>query len=824
MPVQVQCPNPDCRESFNVPDTEFARLGCCPQCGQPFSPLTTRNTEALPADDPHPAVREPMRPTELAAGETFGRYRILRRLGRGGMGTVYLAHDTQLERDVALKIPHFAAGESPEVAHRFYREARALARFDHPNICPVYDVGQVAGVPFLTMPHVEGRSLVELVTDPPLPQRQAAEVVCTLARALAEAHARGIIHRDLKPSNVLIKPRRELVIMDFGLARRVEAGDSRLTQTGAILGTPAYMAPEQVVGDIVAQGPGCDIYSLGVILYELLTGRLPFVGTAAEVLDLIVAAEPPPPSAHRPDLDRRLEAICHRAMAKKISDRYPSMAALAAALDGYLGDGQPTEFVPEVSGAQTGRSLGVKEPAAATRRRRTPTRWRGLIAPGLATLGLLGIALWVATDTGTVRIEAKDPNIRVHVDGQKIGLEASSPPLRLRVGEHHLLVTRDNLLVETRTFHVRRHDQMILDVGSESEKDGVAKAEPLPAPSAAAPEKEIVPAPRPTPAVAAAEPVTPAPVMAPQPAPTTAAKIGHEPDPRPPASNPAPPASLGRAEAAPPPDSARPGKEQTSRIGMALVLISPGEFDMGSPIEAKVDDDEKPQHRVRISTPFYLSKFEVTQDQYRKVMGDNPSSFKGNGRLPVESIPRLDAIKFCNRLSEQEDFPPYYQVMGQEVTIRGGEGYRLPTEAEWEYACRAGRKTRYCFGDDATELGKYAWYDDNSKVGETWQTHPVGQKAPNAWGLYDMHGNVWEWCWDWYDPAYYKEMIYKDPAGPATGSLDVARGGSYFNLAPYVHPTRYHNSASYLTSSYRLGIKPEFRDKHLGFRPARTDR
>jgi serine/threonine protein kinase len=335
MSVQVQCPNPDCRASFSASDAELGQPGHCLKCGQTFSLFTTRGSDAPPAGDTD-AVWTAPRASELAAGETFGRYRILRRLGRGGMGTVYLAHDTHLERDIALKIPHVTAGESPEVVQRFYREARALARFDHPNICPVHDVGQVDGVLFLTMTYVEGRPLSELVTQPPLPQRRAAEVVRTLARTLAEAHARGIIHRDLKPANVLISARRELVIVDFGLARRLEQGDSRLTQVGSILGTPAYMAPEQVSGDIAAMGPGCDIYSLGVILYELLTGRLPFEGPASVVMGLVMVADPPPPSAHRPDLDRLLEVICCKAMAKKVQDRHPSMAALAETLDEYL--------------------------------------------------------------------------------------------------------------------------------------------------------------------------------------------------------------------------------------------------------------------------------------------------------------------------------------------------------------------------------------------------------------------------------------------------------------------------------------------------------
>jgi serine/threonine protein kinase len=347
MSVQDQYPNPDCRASFNASDAEPGRTVRCAKCGQAFSLSASSITDALPSNNSHPVWASP-RTIELAEGADFGRFRIVRRLGRGGMGTVYLAHDTQLRRDVALKIPRIAPDESPEVARRFTREARALARLAHPNICSVHSVGEVGGIPFLTMPYIEGRTLSDLVTQPPLPERHVAEVVRTLARALAEAHARGIIHRDLKPSNVLIGPRGDLIIIDFGLARLTDPGTSRLTQSGAIPGTPAYMAPEQVKGDFEAIGPGCDIYSLGVILYELLTGQLPFEGPAPVVLGQVMFAEPPPPSAYRPDLDPRLEAICRRAMAKKIPDRYASMAEFAGTLDEYLLDKQPTGLAAEV--------------------------------------------------------------------------------------------------------------------------------------------------------------------------------------------------------------------------------------------------------------------------------------------------------------------------------------------------------------------------------------------------------------------------------------------------------------------------------------------
>jgi pSer/pThr/pTyr-binding forkhead associated (FHA) protein len=274
----------------------------------------------------------------------FGRYRILRRLGRGSMGSVYLAHDTHLDRRVALKVPHFrneggSTGGEPNRLDldRFYREARIAATFDHSNLCPVYDVGQQGGIHYLSMAYVKGRPLSDFISPArPMALQRVAAVVRKLALALEVAHARGIVHRDLKPSNIMVNSRRELIIMDFGLAWRLGSGGERLTKTGMVLGTPAYMSPEQLSGSAEVLGPRCDIYSLGVILYELLTGCRPFAGQEAVILGQILFIEPAPPSGHRPDLDARIEAICLKAMAKKPEDRYASMGELAAALGDYL--------------------------------------------------------------------------------------------------------------------------------------------------------------------------------------------------------------------------------------------------------------------------------------------------------------------------------------------------------------------------------------------------------------------------------------------------------------------------------------------------------
>jgi formylglycine-generating enzyme required for sulfatase activity len=263
--------------------------------------------------------------------------------------------------------------------------------------------------------------------------------------------------------------------------------------------------------------------------------------------------------------------------------------------------------------------------------------------------------------------------------------------------------------------------------------------------------------------------------------------------------------------------------EETTSIGMKLVLIPPGEFEMGSTAEQiawAIEEDKKynieqryldqmliesPRHRVEITKPFYLSVYEITQAVYENVVGSNPSNFKGDVRQPVEKVTWFDAVVFCNRLSERERIQSYYRIDGQAVFIVGGNGYRLPTEAEWEYACRAGTSTKWNFGDDKSKLGDYAWHNGNSGG----STHRVGEKKSNLWGLYDMYGNVWEWCWDW-GPAKYETESAKDPMGLSGAAGRVLRGGAF------------SDRPEYLRSANRNPVQPSDRYINFGFRPART--
>lgn len=235
-----------------------------------------------------------------------------------------------------------------------------------------------------------------------------------------------------------------------------------------------------------------------------------------------------------------------------------------------------------------------------------------------------------------------------------------------------------------------------------------------------------------------------------------------------------------------------------------MVAIPAGSFMMGSPPSERERFGDEPQHLVAISRSFYLSSTEVTQAQYESVMGVNPGGHKGAER-PVEQVTWFDAVIFCNKLSEREGLQAAYRISGSDVQWnRAAAGYRLPTEAEWEYACRAGTTTAYNTGSGLADLKRAAWFDANSDG----NPHPVGGRAPNAWGLYDMHGNVLEWCWDWNGVPDVASQV--DPEGAAKGTNRVYRGGSCYN------------SARGCRSAFHGSFVPSATFNGLGFRVARS--
>lgn len=309
-----------------------------PQASAAAAPTHTvkASMQTIQAVSTHPV---PQAECEARVSRSFGRYVIERELGKGAMGVVYLAEDTQLRRKVALKVPSRASLEQSDALERFYREARTAGTLHHTNICPVFDVGTIDDVHYLTMGYICGESVAGAIDrNHRFTFAEVAEMLRKIALALDSAHRQGIVHRDLKPSNVMLDDRGEPIVMDFGLACQVNTAEhARLTQCGALLGTPAYMSPEQVRGDLHQIGPPTDIYSLGVVLYQLLTGQLPFDGPVSMILVQILSDEPKPPWEIRPDVDRTLAAICLKMMDKEIALRFAGMKDVADALTDFLG-------------------------------------------------------------------------------------------------------------------------------------------------------------------------------------------------------------------------------------------------------------------------------------------------------------------------------------------------------------------------------------------------------------------------------------------------------------------------------------------------------
>ena len=268
----------------------------------------------------------------------FGRYRVETLLGRGAMGAVYRAHDTQLDRPVALKLSHLPENTALEVRERMLQEARAAAVLNDPRICRVYDVGEVDGTRFIAMELIEGRPLADYIhSGRLLPVKTAVVIIRKLALALKTAHDKGVVHRDLKPTNVIINADHEPILMDFGLAQRqVVSGDERLTKDGMLIGSPAYMSPEQARADGAMIGPASDIYSLGVVFFELITGQVPFSGSVMTILAKVLCDAPPSLQSIRPEIDRDLSDVCQKMLAKCPEDRFVSMEEVAERLQRWL--------------------------------------------------------------------------------------------------------------------------------------------------------------------------------------------------------------------------------------------------------------------------------------------------------------------------------------------------------------------------------------------------------------------------------------------------------------------------------------------------------
>jgi formylglycine-generating enzyme required for sulfatase activity len=432
-----------------------------------------------------------------------------------------------------------------------------------------------------------------------------------------------------------------------------------------------------------------------------------------------------------------------------------------------------------------------QEPAASTETRfgppstpRVPWLWVYLVV--LPMLAILGVIIYVVTDTGTVKITGADPRMTLRIDDREIRIENQGEPITLRTGPHSMIVLRGDMVIVTRDFQIRRGQETPIQV-------------------------TYTPRPRP-----------------PAPEQPGSSKTKQDVE----VSQPTTPVETKRV-------STEPSRELTNSIGMKLAHLQPGEFLMGSPdtdMEAK--DDEKPQHRVRITRPFYLGVTEVTRGQFRRFVDETgyktEAEKDGKGGYgwneEAKKFEQQARYTWLNAGFEQTDGHPVVNVSWNDAVAfvewlsrKDGQICRLPTEAEWEYACRATTSTRYSSGDDPeglADVGNVADGTARKKCPDwTWTiaaedgfvyTAPVGHFRPNKWGLYDMHGNVWEWCSDGYAAGYYKQSPVDDPSGAARTAGRAIRGGSW------------SRSPSLVRAAFRGWLSPGYRSVNLGFRVARV--
>ncbi|MEZ5962800.1 MAG: bifunctional serine/threonine-protein kinase/formylglycine-generating enzyme family protein [Planctomycetota bacterium] len=806
------------------------------------------------ADTPSaPASRE-----DSTTGENFGRFHLLRCLGQGGMGAVYHAFDKRLRREVALKQIRGEALLLPQFRQRFAREAQAASRLNHPNLCTVYDSGEVDGVPFIAMQLVPGTSLDRRMAraaqgrEPLLPGIQAThaspstraefdavvDFFETLARALHHAHERGLVHRDIKPANVMVTTEGEPVVLDFGLVRDDRAGDDGLTLSGAVMGSPPYMAPEQIAPGQTPVDARADVYSLGVTLYNVVTGALPFEGVSLhDLTKAVLRAAPKRVRALNKAAPRDLEVIVERAMDRDPSHRYQTAAALADDL----------------------RRLRRHEPILA--RRASPAlrtgRWvqrNPVLSAFLLTVTVgFGVSLsqFLRAETNLARFTqlasvrrlavaereasklyppwpATLPALRAWLRDHAAPLRASRPEVvaqqkalqaRLGAGAHtSAAADSERFLLETLDDHVpdllhflQDDDGTVADV-----ERRVAWAETIAARSVdahrAAWEATV--------AGVAASPRYAGLRLAPQ--------LGLEPLGADPHSGLFEFHHLASAAAGAPTPTRDP---ITGRLvldadsGMVFVLLPSGSFRMGeAPATGanpdptvQPDQDEVPVHQVALDA-FFLAKHELTQAQWQRLTRGATPSFFGlyyNAQMP-EGLPRITATN------------PVESVRWSECReILRRVGLLLPTEAQWEYACRAGSTTRYFWGDDRSRFSEFGngadrfvrphvrdwafieddWYDGHIVHA------PVGSFAANGFGLHDMAGNVAEWCLD-AEAAYTTapragDGLRGDPDAPGASSLRIDRGGHF------------QSPASNVRSADR-GENQDMPTNVIGVRPARA--
>lgn len=692
----------------------------------------------------------------------FDDFVVLDTWSAGGPQCYQAENRKMKQRRVALRIlPPFAATKSSTALARFQREVQAAARLEHPHLLAAYHAGEAHGAPYLVFQFVDGQDLESLVRqEGRMPVEKVLDFVLQAARALAYAHDKGVVHRDVNPTNLLVDKSGTVKVAGLGLARIEDDTEKGITQTGELIGRPEYMPPEQwrSAKNVDARS---DVYSLGCTLYYLLTGKTIYTGETVGQ-QMTAHTEQPIPNlrSQRPDVPASLETVFAKMVAKSPNERYTTMGAAIAAL----------ENCQKAAGKKVGKLV---EKVASEHTWTATSKFVGGLFVTIVAPVIVGVLMKVL----------------------------DNPP----------------------------------DPAPGAPTSTTSPASAIQSDAAVAPVVPLVTAPKPSGAkaevaLAAAGNSNGAVGLPP------AKLVPTQPELLFPENQKDKPPALAKMPFAQRSNKARQVAQQqqnawsdylgvplkaTNTIGMSLVLIPPGTFPMGSTdqqIEAASETAKKrhesfvcelPQHTVTLTRPFYMSATEVTIGQFRtfvdatghKTEAEQRRKATASWKLPghdinddspVSVVTWSDAVQFCNWLSDHEGLPRAYVPHKQNIwEAANTPGYRLPSEAQWEFACRAGMSGNYGWGEKPEYTGQFAWAGANTGG----RPHAVGTKAENGFGLFDMHGNVAEWCNDWFDEKYYASSMTINPEGPSSGIERVFRGGG-FNAMPafYRSAVRLHSS------------------------------
>ena len=662
-----------------------------------------------------------------------GRYHLIATLGSGGMGVTYRAWDAVAGIPVVVKMTKPEKQHDPVLLARFMREIEAMRAVPHPSIVPITDAGSDQGLPFAVMKFLPGGSLADYRRRDELGKgaRNPPGMLCYWLREVASAldhiHGHGMIHRDLKPGNIFLNGFLTPFLGDFGIAKFIDesAGSSAeqtLTAATHTVGTLEYMAPECFRPKPLLHDRG-DQYGLAVTVYEMLAGDKPFDGRTAHLIVEHVSAPVPPLDERCPNLPRSVCAAVHRGLSKDPDHRFPTCREFAEAVLSGIDPMTPEPGVVRLLCPRCKNILKLQQQAAGRAGRCPKCQSRIHVATDLGSLWLKSEyrARRSKTFAGAAATEAatKDAHGGDPHDGEHL-----SP------GGYGWIIAAVSLVLGhvvgnmAQVPIVLQSGMAVAAIASYAamRKTGSRRTSPQPSDDRTAKVNEL-------------------PVGNPQVSPGTNAMSG----------------STSR-------DHPSPQQTRINSIDMHFVMCPGGEFLMG---DAEGAADETP-HRITLSEPFFIGAFPVTYGQWCRVMAEHADPHS-DANTPIVRVSWDDAIEFCRRLT---CFP-------QEMDA--GRTYRLPSEAEWEYACRAGSATTYPWGNDRKPIANHCWYVANARG----RPQQVGQHQANPWGLHDMLGNVWEWCGDWYAEDFYQHSSPVDPVGPDSGLCRVIRGGSWGDFAGY---------------------------------------